>query len=117
MNWKNKTWKYLTAFVVVLIILNPETVQLAFFIDAIGLEMFLMLLEIQVLALLGMFFNTKIKPIFSYIIGLYSRHFLTASWKDIKEKPENLMLAVPTPATLMYLLVLSAAIGVILNVL
>jgi len=116
MNWKNKIWKYLTAIVVVLIVLNPETVQLAFFIDAVGLEMFLMLLEVQFLALLGMFFNTKIKPLLSYIINLYSQHFLTFSWQTIKEHPENLMLAVPTPAFVMNMLVFMVAIGIILNI-
>jgi len=115
MNWKNKIWKYLTAFVVLLIILNPEMIQLALFIDAVGLEMFLMLLEVQFLALLGMFFNTKIKPIFSYIINFYSQYFLTFSWKNIKEHPENLMLAVPSPAALMNMLVFLVAVGIILN--
>ena len=116
MNWKNKIWKYLTAFIVVLIILNPEMAQLAFFIDAVGLEVFLMLLEIQFLALLGMFFNTRIKPIFSSIVNLYSRYFLIFSWENIKEEPENVLLAVPSPATLMHMLVFLAAVGIILNV-
>ena len=115
MNWKNKIWKYLTAFVVLLIILNPELAQLALFIDAIGLEMFLMLLEVQFLAILGMFFNSKIKPIFSYLTNLYSRHFLTFSWKNIKEHPENIMLAVPSPAVLMNTLVILVAASIILN--
>lgn len=112
MNWKNKIWKYLTTFVVLLIIFNPELVQLALFIDAIGLEMFLMLLEVQFLALLGMFYNTKIKPIFSYITNLYSKHFLTFSWKNIKEHPENLMLAIPSPAAFMNMLVLLVAASI-----
>lgn len=110
MNWKNKIWKYLTAFVVLFFILNPEFAQLGLFIDAIGLEMFLMLLEVQFLALLGVFFNTKIKPIFSYIKKSYSQHFMIFSLSDIKEKPESLMLAVPSSATLMHVLVLSFAL-------
>jgi len=115
MNWKYNIWKFLAAFVVVLIILNPETVQLAFFIDAIGLEMFLMLLEIQFLVTLGLFFTTYIKPVFLYFTGMYSRHFLSFSWKTIKEKPEILMLTVPSPATLMHMLVLVAIIEIITN--
>ena len=115
MNWKDKVWKYATFFVVVLIIFNPEMVELALFIDAVGLEMFLMLLEIQVLAILGAFFRTRIKPIFTYIKGLCTRNALTFSWKNIKKKPETLMLVMPGPATLMHMLVFSVAIGVALN--
>ena len=74
-----------------------------------------MLLEVQLLAILGMFFNTKIKPIFSYVTNLYSKHFLTFSWKNIKEHPENLMLAVPSPAALMNTLVILVALCIILN--
>ena len=99
-----------------LIILNPEMAQLALYIDVVGLEIFLMLLEVQLLALLGMFFNTKIKPIFSYIINLYSKYGLSFSWKTIKEKPENLMLVVPSTTSLMHMLVFLAAVGIILNV-
>ena len=40
MNIKNKIWKYATAAIVILIMLNPEFAELALFIDAIGLEMF-----------------------------------------------------------------------------
>ena len=115
MNWKNKAWKYATAFVVVLIIFNPEMVGFALFIDAVGLEMFLMLLEIQVLAILGAFFSIRIKSFFSYIRYLCTRHALTFSWKNIEGKPETLMLVVPSPATLMHMLVFSAAIGIALN--
>ncbi|MCP4408556.1 MAG: hypothetical protein GY807_12485 [Gammaproteobacteria bacterium] len=116
MNWKSKIWKYVTAFVIVLIILNPEIVELALFVDAVGMDMFLMLLEIQVLAILGTLFNTKIKPVIAYVKYFYTRHILVFSWKHIKEEPESLMLVVPTsPATLMYMLVCSAAIGIAFN--
>lgn len=104
--WKNKIWKYVTVLVVLLIIFNPETIELALFIDAVGLEMFLMLLEIQVIAILGMFLNTKIKPIFTYIKYFYARHSLMFSWKYIKEEPESIMLMAPSPATLMAMLVI-----------
>lgn len=114
-NWKDKVCKYATVFVVVLIIFNPEMVQFALFIDAVGLEMFLMLLEIQVLAILGAFFHTRIKPMFTYVKYFYTRHILAFSCKHIKEEPESLMLGVPSPAALMYMLVFSAAIGIALN--
>lgn len=67
--------------------------------------MFLMLLEIQVIAIMGMFLNTTIKPIFTDIKYFYARHVLMFSWKYIKEEPGGIMLVVPSPATLMGTLV------------
>ncbi|MCU7941511.1 MAG: hypothetical protein KZQ87_02430 [Candidatus Thiodiazotropha sp. (ex Cardiolucina cf. quadrata)] len=46
---RSKAWKYATTIVVVFIIFNPEMIELALFIDAIGLELFLMLFEMQML--------------------------------------------------------------------
>ena len=116
MNFKNKVWKYLTALLVLLIILNPELAQLALFIDAIGLEMFLMLLEVQLIAFLGVVFNSKIKSAYIYVKHLFPRCLPFDSWKTILEKPERLLLTVPGPAMLMNTLVITAAIGIVLNV-
>jgi len=46
--------------------------ELAFFIDAVGLEVFFMLLEIQLVAMLGGLLNSKVKPLFRaplFILG------------------------------------------------
>lgn len=115
MKWKNIFWKGLTIFIVTLIIFNPETLQLALFIDAVGLDLFLMLLEVQIFSLLGLFINTRIKPLYTYLINFYSQHFQLISWKSIKETPDILMLVVPGPAILMSMLVFSAAISIIFN--
>lgn len=97
MNWKNKFWKYATTIVIIFIVLNPEMIELALFIDAIGLEMFLMLLEIQALTILSAYFNIKkIKNTFNQIKYLFL--------------PANIILIMPTAATLMVMLVLSAFI-------
>ena len=69
MNIKNKIWKYATAAIVILIMLNPEFAELALFIDAIGLEMFFMLIEVQFIAITGALLNTKIKLIYLNAIG------------------------------------------------
>lgn len=39
--WKTQFWRYATTIVIVLIILNPEMLQLGFFIDGVGLEIFI----------------------------------------------------------------------------
>ena len=97
MSWKNTIWKFATAVVVILIILNPEMIELALFIDAIGLEMFFMLLEVQTLMLLNSFINFK---------------KINNSLKQIKYffLPANIILIMPSAATLMIMLVLSAFI-------
>lgn len=114
-NRKNTVWKFASAFVVMFLVLNPEMVHLAIFIDAIGLQMFLMLLDVQVLAILGAIVNTKIKPILAYARHLCAHHFLTFSWRNIKEKAESLMLVAPSQATIMCMLAFSAAIGIVPN--
>lgn len=112
MNWKHKAWKYATAFVVVLIMLNPEMNMLALFVDAVGLEMFLLLLEIQVSAILG---TLLIEPSLDYVQRLLAKHSMRLSLNYIMEVPESYILAIPTPATLMHMIVFSAAIGISLN--
>ncbi len=116
MNWKNKIWKYVTACVVLLIVLNPEMAQLSFFIDAVGLEVFLMLLEVQFLAFLSMFFGAAIKPILSYIISSYSQRLPLFSWEAIRELPRYFILALPAPVILMNMLVVMVSIGIIFDV-
>ena len=106
-NWKNKAWKIATAIIVAIIIINPEIAELALFIDAVGLEMFFTLLEVQLLLTLGVFYN-KIKMIFAYLKELFKVKF---SWKNYQRNPQNLLLIVPTPAMLMHLLVFSVIIG------
>ncbi len=107
-SWKKQAWKYATAFIVALIILNPEMAGLALFIDAVGLEMFLMLIEVQIFVVLGMLI-AKFKPIFSYLKNKYERNYEMFSWQNIAE---SLLLRVPSQATVMSLLVVSAFIQI-----
>jgi len=115
MNMKNKFWKYLTVFFVVLVMLNPEMIQLAFFIDAIGLEMFLMLIEVQLLSVLTMLFNTKIKPVYTYFMKLYALYFMENSEKSLKEIPTSLIISISAPAVLMQMLVFITAFDIVIN--
>jgi len=71
MKWKNNTWRYATAFVVTLILLNPEMADLALFIDAAGLDLILLLLEVQILAISGALLNTFVNPCFKKIKRLF----------------------------------------------
>jgi hypothetical protein len=115
-NLKDKTWKYATAVVVVLIILNPEMIELALFIDAVGLEMFLMLFEVQLLVIMGALLNNKIKPAISSLKHFVQRYLLLGYTRKFKAGTGGLILPVPVEAILMHLLVVSAGISSVLEV-
>jgi hypothetical protein len=112
MNFKNKVWKYITGLVLLLIILNPEMAQFALFIDAMGLETFLMLLEVQILAIFGGFYISKIKPVFIYLRNIYLKYLPFHLWTHFREKSKNPMLIAQYPGILMNVLVISTIIGI-----
>jgi len=107
---KNKTWNYLTAIVVLLILLNPEMWTLALFIDAVGLEVFMMLLQIQVLAIFFSFVRLGIRPISNLVRRLRGRK-MGVFVGDNRYR----LLAITNQATIMHLLVLSSAVGITYN--
>ena len=116
MKLKQRVWKYATIFVVALVILNPEMIELALFIDAIGLEIFLMLFKVQIIAIFGALLNNKIKPSLTYLKHFIENHLFGIPWKMVKEDSKYLVYAAPSPATFMHILVFSAAIGIAFNV-
>ena len=111
MNWRKNAWKIATAIIVVFIIFNPETVELALFIDAIGLDMFFLLIEVQLIAIFSVFFNNRIKPTLDHINFLRA-HFAGLSWRGIRQEPESLLWVIPSQATIMFMLVFSCAISI-----
>jgi hypothetical protein len=115
-NLSNKVWSYATAFVVFLIILNPELIEIALFIDAIGLEMFLMLFEVQVMVLLAALLNNIIKPIFNYLKYCIKKHQLLIPMMSIKVRLRYILLVADIKAAIMHILVVYAAVGAVLNV-
>ncbi len=105
----NRIWKLATLLVFLLIILNPEMIELALFVDAIGLELFLMLVEVQIMAIVALFLSSTLKP-----LHIYAKHFwfpqpCNIHWLCLK----TLLLAVYGPVILMNVLVLAAAIGIL----
>jgi len=116
MNWKGRFWKYVTAIVVVLILLNPETVHFAIFLDAVGLDIFLMLIEVQILAVIGAVLSYYFKPVQAYLKLICLHRAQTFSLSNFRELPRTLALVTPSQATIMHMLVFSAAIGIALNV-
>lgn len=89
------TMGLLSALVVILLLLNPETIGHALFIDAVGLDLFLLLLELQLLAL-----GTSL--LHQTMILARRMPATLAAWL---QGP-----CTPGPATLMHALVASAAL-------
>lgn len=115
MNMRSKIWKFATTIMVFLIMLNPEMINFALFIDAIGLEIFFLLVEAQAVIILAALSGVRIRPVLDYIKSGISYH-LVFSWKNVSQTSGRLMLVLPDQATIMHMLVFSAAIGAALNV-
>ena len=64
MDWKKSIWKIITLLVVSTLIFNSELVAFGMIIDYLGLDLFLLPLEVQVVALFGYYFQNWIKPAF-----------------------------------------------------
>lgn len=108
MSLKNAAWRFATVVTVMLIILNPEMMALASFIDVVGLEMFLVLVEVQMLAIAGMLLNDRLRSALAYLERYLDARSLSSSFRSIRESPSRLFFAIPSQATLMHVLVFSA---------
>ena len=116
MSWKDKSWKYATALVVLLLLLNPEAIGMAFFIDAVGLEVFLLLLEMQLLLILGSLFTNRLKPLFDYSKKACLALLPLASFKVVSSDPGKLLLIVPGPSMLMNIFVVLSLAGILFGI-
>jgi hypothetical protein len=102
MKFKTAIWKALTLFVVLLLILNPETIALALFIDTIGLEIFILLIELQIASLFWIFIQHHIKPTLSFL-------------RSLKLNQHNALLAMQGPSGIMHLLVASSSLPLVIS--
>ncbi|MDG1750283.1 MAG: hypothetical protein P8I03_01245 [Thalassotalea sp.] len=62
MNLRKSSWKIASFLVVSFLIFKPEFMALALLIDGIGLELFLLFLEVQAIAVFGYYFQNWFKP-------------------------------------------------------
>ena len=98
MNLKKSLWKVLTFMAVMFFLFRPEYMALGLFIDAIGLDIFLMLLEVQFIAVSGYYVQNWLKPIFKpvYIsIKKVDPYFFIPTRKVVTKIPSILLHAVP----------------------
>jgi len=112
MKVKNKVWRFITVLIVIFLILNPEMVEFSIFINAVGIDIFIMLLQIQFIVISGAFFDKKIRPLWYYCKNQFTNIYYSCSLKRIKNEPRILLLIIPSQASLMYVLVFSAMLGI-----
>ena len=74
MNWRSRTIKFITVLIVILFILNPETTKLAIFIDAVGLEMMLLLFEVQLLTIAVFAYDQTVSRLLRFWLAIYCIH-------------------------------------------
>lgn len=99
----------LGAVIVAFFMLNPETLELALFINAVGFDIYLMLLEIQLLTLGGLFVQYGIRPIANFFLGFSMHPIIAPGWNEIRRHPSSLTHLLPPGAILM--LALTALLG------
>nr|WP_275659404.1 hypothetical protein [Shewanella insulae] len=91
-------WKLFTLVFIGFLLVNSELVGLAMFIDAVGLELFLMLLEVQLIAVFGFYFNSWFKPI---LLPIYKKiqkldpYFFIPKYQHVKQVPALFFHAIP----------------------
>jgi len=98
MNWKKSAWKIVTLLVVGTLIFNPELVAFGMFIDYVGLDLFLLLLEVQVVTLFGYYFQNWIKPALKLVMKFLQKfdpYFFIPSRNVISKFPVILCHAIP----------------------
>ena len=91
-------WKTLTLIIIGLMLLNPEFMVISAFIDAVGLEMFSLLIEVQIITVVGYYFQHWVKPILMPIYKYFKKidpYFFIPPQPVIKEFPLILCLVVP----------------------
>lgn len=98
MNFKKWKCKAATILVACLLLANPELWSLALFIDAVGLDLFLILIQAQVVAVSGYYFQVWIKPMlmpcYKYLLKVDPYFFIPAK-DSIRQCPAILCHSVP----------------------
>lgn len=97
---KKKMWKVLTLGVVFLLMISvsPEVRLLGLFIEAIGLDMFVLLFEVQILAIFLAFYNGSVRPMLVRVTATFERmdpFYFSPSMAIIRKCPAMMMHSVP----------------------
>lgn len=96
---KKTVWALAFVLAVLIFLFSPFVgFELIFFIDAIGLDMFAMLIEVQLLVTFGLFFD-RVKTIFGNInrqMMRWDSNYFIPEMRTIREFPPIIIHAVPS---------------------
>ncbi len=91
-------WKILTLIIIGFLMLNPEFIIMSSFIDAVGLEMFSLLIEVQIITVVGYYFNNWIKPVLLPFYKFFKKidpYYFIPTKVSVREFPLILCHAIP----------------------
>ena len=94
---KKRLFKYATIGVVCLLLVRPDTIMLALFLDAIGLELFVLLLGVQFRQIRS-FFQFYIQSALSYLalkIKYQRAFFFMPKFSELIRMPSMLCHSIP----------------------
>lgn len=112
---RNKLWKVLTFIVVLFLLMSvaPEARILGLLIDGIGLDLLLLLLEIQIMALVVALFHYKLKPCLFWLDKIFRKldpYYFVSSCRVIKSYPPILLHCVPFLVCFYLIIVVGASV-------
>jgi hypothetical protein len=89
---KKDIWKYLTLAIATILMLSlaPEVRLFALLVDAIGIDVFILLLESQVIVLFLGLYHQKVSPIVSYLdakLKKWDPYYFVPSVSQIRQYP------------------------------
>ena len=99
-----------STLVVVLLIMKLELISVGLFIDAIGLDILLLLFQAQIVSVFGFIFSSKIKPIFlsSYkFLQKLDPYFFIPTKQVALQYPPILLHAIPGLLSLYWIVFLA----------
>ena len=98
MNLQKSPWKISSVLLVIFLLLEPEFIAFAVLLDGIGLEFFVLLLEVQAIAVFGYYFHNwfkpAVKPVYKFI-QKFDPHFFVPTKSVIAQYPIVLVHAIP----------------------
>ena len=97
---KKRFWKYLTVVIVGMLTISilPEVVALGLFIDAVGMDIFILMIQAQIGVIFIGFYSCWLKPILTRINNFLYRkdpYYFIPSKAHIKKYPLIVMHMVP----------------------
>ncbi len=93
--------RWIGVLVFVILLLNIETLELAVFIQALGFDVFVLLLELQLLAVGGLVLRYAVRPFFAFFLGFSMHPFIAPDWRCLRHDPASLGFAFPPGAVMM----------------